>query len=79
VARRRWRQALLPLGVIVAFAAGYALFVAKLRYRMPVLPLVFVFTGAGAAAVHSFVVGRLRARGPASGIESPLRGGTSDP
>jgi 4-amino-4-deoxy-L-arabinose transferase-like glycosyltransferase len=79
VARRRWRQALLPLAVIVAFAAGYALFVAKLRYRMPVLPLVFVFTGAGVAAVHSFALGRLRPRGPASGIESPLRGGTSDP
>jgi hypothetical protein len=63
VARRRWRQALLLLAVILAFAAGYALFVAKLRYRMPVLPLVFVFTGAGAAAVYSFALGIVRHRG----------------
>lgn len=53
VARTHWRQALLLLGVILAYAAGYALFVAKLRYRIPILPLLFVFTGAGAAAVYS--------------------------
>jgi hypothetical protein len=62
VARRRWRQSLLLLAVIVAFAAGYALFVAKLRYRMPVLPLVFVFTGAGAAAIYSLALRRPRPR-----------------
>jgi hypothetical protein len=50
------------LAVIVAFAAGYALFVAKLRYRMPVLPLVFVFTGAGAAAIYSLALRRPRPR-----------------
>jgi 4-amino-4-deoxy-L-arabinose transferase-like glycosyltransferase len=55
VARTRWRQALLPVVVILAYAAGYALFVAKLRYRIPILPLVFLFTGVGAAAVYSFV------------------------
>jgi len=55
VARTRWRQALLPLAVILAYAAGYALFVVKLRYRIPVLPLLFLFTGAGAAAVYSFL------------------------
>jgi hypothetical protein len=55
VARTRWRQGLLPVAVILAYAAGYALFVAKLRYRIPVLPLLFLFTGAGAAAVYSLV------------------------
>jgi hypothetical protein len=55
VARTRWRQALLPVAVILAFAAGYALFVAKLRYRIPILPLLFLFTGAGAAAIYSLV------------------------
>jgi hypothetical protein len=53
VARTRWRQALLPLAMILAYAAGYALFVAKLRYRIPVLPLLFLFTGAGTAAIYS--------------------------
>ena len=57
VARTRWRQALLPLAVILAYAAGYALFVVKLRYRIPVLPLLFLFTGAGAAAVYSLLRG----------------------
>jgi 4-amino-4-deoxy-L-arabinose transferase-like glycosyltransferase len=53
VARTRWRQALLPVLLILAYAVGYALFVAKLRYRIPVLPLLFLFTGAGAVAVYS--------------------------
>jgi hypothetical protein len=49
--RGRWRRALLPILVTLGFAAGYSLFVAKLRYRIPVLPLVFVFAGAGAATL----------------------------
>ena len=55
VARTRWRQAILPLAVILAYAAGYALFVAKLRYRIPILPLLFLFTGTGAAAALAWV------------------------
>jgi 4-amino-4-deoxy-L-arabinose transferase-like glycosyltransferase len=55
--RKRPRPALLMLSVILTWAVGYALFVAKLRYRIPILPLLFVFTGAGAAAVLSFVRG----------------------
>jgi 4-amino-4-deoxy-L-arabinose transferase-like glycosyltransferase len=48
VVRTHRRPALLLVLVILAWAVGYALFVAKLRYRIPVLPLLFVFTGAGA-------------------------------
>jgi hypothetical protein len=62
--RARWRQTLLPLALILAYASGYALFVAKLRYRIPVLPLVFLFTGVGAATLYSFArrtVGRAEA------------------
>jgi hypothetical protein len=66
VARTRWRQALLPLAVILAYAVGYALFVVKLRYRIPVLPLLFLFTGAGAAAVYSFLRGAAPRGNPAS-------------
>jgi hypothetical protein len=55
VARTQWRQVLLPVAVILAYAAGYALFAAKFRYRIPVLPLLFLFTGVGAAALYSLL------------------------
>jgi hypothetical protein len=71
VGRTRWRQALLLVAVIVAYAVGYALFVAKLRYRIPILPLLFLFAGAGAAAVYSFLR-RAMARGnPGSPSDPP--------
>jgi 4-amino-4-deoxy-L-arabinose transferase-like glycosyltransferase len=53
-ARVRWRQTLLPVALILVYAVGYSLFVAKVRYRIPVLPLLFLFTGAGAVAFYSF-------------------------
>jgi 4-amino-4-deoxy-L-arabinose transferase-like glycosyltransferase len=46
--RRRPDAALLVGAVIFTFALGYALFVTKLRYRIPILPLVFVLAGVGA-------------------------------
>jgi CHASE2 domain-containing sensor protein len=46
--RKRPSAALLISTVTVTFALGYALFVAKLRYRIPILPLVFVLAGIGA-------------------------------
>ena len=54
-ARTRRHEAVFLVALILAFAAGYALFVAKLRYRIPILPLLFLFTGAGTAAVYSFL------------------------
>jgi hypothetical protein len=65
-ARARGRQTILFAGVILAYALGYALFVTKLRYRIPVLPLLFLFTGAGAAAAYSTVRRLVTARVPAS-------------
>ncbi len=59
-ARARWRQTLLPLAVIFAYAAGYALIVAKLRYRIPVLPLVFLFTGVGLSTMYTLATGAAR-------------------
>ena len=55
VCRTRRSYTVLLLGVIVAYAIGYALFVAKLRYRIPILPLVFLFSGVGAAAAYQFI------------------------
>ena len=55
VGRTHWRNALLLVAVIMTYAVGYALFVAKLRYRIPVLPLLFLFTGVGAAAIFQFI------------------------
>ena len=45
---KRPAAALLLGAVTVVFALGYALFVAKMRYRIPILPLVFVLAGLGA-------------------------------
>ncbi len=53
---RPW-PTLLPLALILTYAVGYAFFVAKLRYRIPVLPLVFLFTGVGASTVLTLVGG----------------------
>jgi hypothetical protein len=58
VSRTRRRWALLPVSVILAYALGYALLVVKLRYRMPILPLLFLFTGAGAVALYSWLAQR---------------------
>lgn len=60
VDRTRWRLASLPLIVILGYAAGHSLFAATLRYRMTILPLVFLFTGVAAAGALS----RWRTAGP---------------
>jgi hypothetical protein len=46
-----------------------ALFAAKLRYRIPILPLVFLFTGTGAALVYSWL---RRPGGAASSVAPEL-------
>lgn len=51
--RARRREALLLALVVLAYALGYSLFVGKLRYRIPVLPLVFMFAGYAAAALYA--------------------------
>jgi hypothetical protein len=53
------RETVLMVMLILAFALGYTMFVAKLRYRIPVLPLLFVFAGVGAHALWEAI----RARG----------------
>jgi 4-amino-4-deoxy-L-arabinose transferase-like glycosyltransferase len=60
--RTQRRAALLISTVTFAFALGYALFVAKLRYRIPVLPLVFVLAGIGAWRLGTAVAGALRGK-----------------
>jgi hypothetical protein len=61
IAWRRQRGAtVLLVGVMVAYSLGYSLFVAKLRYRITVLPCLLLFAGVGAAAVAGVVT---RARG----------------
>jgi len=53
--RQRPRQTVLMVAIMVAYAAGFALFVAKLRYRITVLPLLFTFSAIGTASVYSLV------------------------
>lgn len=70
-----WRTcrsaALLISTVTITFGLAYALFVAKLRYRIPILPLVFVLAGVGAwklgTALVALFVGRTRTGG--GGVE----------
>lgn len=62
---RTQRSAALLIGIVtIAFGFGYALFVAKLRYRIPILPLVFVLAGVGAwklgTAGAALVAGRTK-------------------
>jgi hypothetical protein len=50
-ARRRPRETALLLALVLAYALGFSLFFAKLRYRIAVLPEVFLFTGVGLATI----------------------------
>ena len=49
--RTHRREAVLLTSVVLAYAVGYALFVGKVRYRIPILPLLFLFAGTGAWAL----------------------------
>lgn len=63
VAWRRNRHAtVLLLAVTIAYALGFALFVAKLRYRITVMPCVLLFAGVGATALAKAVSARRAAR-----------------
>lgn len=60
--RERRSGALLLAAIVVAYALGFGLFAGRLRYRIPVLPLLFAFAGAGAAFVWSAVSPTARRR-----------------
>ncbi|HYC32092.1 MAG TPA: glycosyltransferase family 39 protein [Gemmatimonadales bacterium] len=47
--RRRPRETVWLVSLVMCFALGYALFFGKIRYRIPILPLIFAFAGLGAA------------------------------
>jgi hypothetical protein len=49
--RTRRREAVMLVVVVLGYALAHSLFIGKLRYRITVLPLVFIITGAGVAAV----------------------------
>ena len=49
--RSRRREAVLLVALVLTYALAHSFFVGKLRYRITVLPLVFVLTGTGAAAL----------------------------
>jgi len=49
--RNRRRETVWLLGLVLSFALGYAVFYGKLRYRIPILPIVLGFAGLGAASL----------------------------
>ena len=49
--RTRRREGVMLVVVVLGYALAHSLFIGKLRYRITVLPLVFMLTGAGVAAV----------------------------
>lgn len=49
--RRRRAEAVLLGAVMLAFGLGYALLIGKMRYRIPVVPVLLVLAGAGATRV----------------------------
>lgn len=51
--KTRRRETVWLLAIVLAFSLGYALFHGKLRYRIPILPIVFGFAGLGAQALLS--------------------------
>ncbi len=71
--RGRLRKASLPLLLVLGFAVGYALFFAKLRYRLPIEPFVCLFAGAGLHALVTRAPGRNRTR--AGGVSPRLTEG----
>jgi 4-amino-4-deoxy-L-arabinose transferase-like glycosyltransferase len=60
--RSRRREAILLVALVLAYAFAHSLFVGRLRYRITVLPLLFIMAGAGSAALHA-AVRRRRLRG----------------
>jgi hypothetical protein len=49
--RHRRRETVWLAAVVLSFALGYALFYGKLRYRIPILPIVLCFGGVGLVAL----------------------------
>jgi 4-amino-4-deoxy-L-arabinose transferase-like glycosyltransferase len=45
------REAVWLVGLVLSFALGYALFYGKVRYRIPVLPILFAYAGLGAVTL----------------------------
>lgn len=56
--RSRRREAVLLAGLVLVYALVHALFLGKMRYRITVLPLLFVFVGAGIAWLHAALARR---------------------
>jgi 4-amino-4-deoxy-L-arabinose transferase-like glycosyltransferase len=60
--RQAVRQAVLLAAVVLVYALAQSLFIGKLRYRITVLPLVFLFAGAAASALYSAIRSRFAPR-----------------
>jgi 4-amino-4-deoxy-L-arabinose transferase-like glycosyltransferase len=73
--RERRREAVLLAAVVLVYALATSLFYGKLRYRITVLPLVFLFGGAAAAAVFGAIRRRHKAEAPRRNAGEPRSSG----
>ena len=62
--RRRWETVWL-VALVLSFALGHSLFYGKLRYRIPILPVVLAFAGLGGATLVARLA-RLKGAGRAT-------------
>jgi len=53
--KTRRRETVWLLAVVLSFSLGYATFYGKLRYRIPILPIVLAFAGLGAATILAWL------------------------
>jgi 4-amino-4-deoxy-L-arabinose transferase-like glycosyltransferase len=79
--KRRRSETVWLVGTVLAFALGYAVFYGKLRYRIPILPILFGFAGVGLANLVAGAAPRLEGRlgggvSPAGRLSSPQPDGT---
>ena len=53
--KREWRNLSMLLAMIFSFAVGYALFVGKMRYRIPIEPYVIILSAYGMARTWKYL------------------------
>ena len=65
--RDRWRELSLLWVMVLSFAVGYAVFVGKIRYRVPVEPYLIILSAYGVHAAYAVISARFKSVAVPSG------------